>query len=86
MILTSVANNGSVFFEDAEVDQILTWWSALEDTRDPIERQTLVLNLSSVLQGFMGIEHDLLAVGLSKLYEDQNILNCAEVPPPTIQY
>ncbi len=65
MILTSVANNGSVFLEDAEVDLILTWMSALRDARDPIERQTLVLNLSPVLQGFMGIEHDLLAVGLS---------------------
>jgi hypothetical protein len=81
VILTSAANTGSVFLEDAEVDQILTWMSVLRDAGDPIERQSLVSNLSLVLQGFMGIERDLLAVGLSKLYEDQHILNRPAAPP-----
>jgi hypothetical protein len=56
----------------------------LRDVRDPIERQTLVLDLSLALQGFMGIEQDLLAVSLSNLYEHQHILNWPLQQPHTI--
>ena len=46
--------------EEQEIDDILTWFEELAKVRNPVEKAQLVSQLSTALEGFMGIEEEML--------------------------
>lgn len=50
---------------EPEIDDILAWFEELAEVRNPVQKAKLISQLSTALEGFMGIEEEMLVPVLS---------------------